>query len=217
MLLAVTVVFGAALCFFAPSIKTLNNTSYFTVDEDPDVRYQEDVVEKVFETGDFFVVAFREPDIFTFESLSLLKKLTEEIESLEEVQDATSLANVNDMVGGEDYFSVEKFLEEVPRDPEGLRRLKERALGNPLYLKNLISADGRTAAIVVFTYDRPEDPDYQKRLVDKVRAIVAPNGGAERFHLAGWPVTDTSLSQYMYRDLSKFVPLTFLFVVLTVV
>jgi len=201
---------------FAPFTKTVNNVDYFTLEDNPDVEFY-DRFKEIFGNDEFFVIAFENPDIFTPKNLTLIQNITEELEELEEAKDVISLTNVDDMIGGPDYFEVRKFLEDIPEGNSELKRLKKQATENPLYVKSLISHDARTAAIIVQTYDRPDDEDYRKRLLNKTKKILDPyRKDVDQFYLAGWTTTNLSLSQYMKKDIVKFIPITYILVALTV-
>ena len=206
-------------CFFisfVPSTKTVDNMDHFTLEDDPDVKFYDEVKE-IFGNDEFFVIAFKEVDIFTPKTLTLIRNITEELEDLEGAREVISLTNVDDMIGGPDYFEVRRFLEDIPEENSELEELKKQAIKNPLYVKNLISPDAKTAAIVVQTYDRPDDENYRKRLVNKTNEILDHyRKEVDKFYLAGWTTTNLSLSQYMKRDIAKFIPITYVLIGLTV-
>ncbi len=201
---------------FAPFTKTINNVDYFTLEDDPEIAYYEEFKE-IFGNDEFFVIAFEKDDIFTEENLTLLLELTEDLEFMEEAKEVNSLANVDDVIGEQDFFEVREFLRDIPSDPEVLRELREQALGNPLYVDSLISKDGRTASIVVEAFDRPDDEDYRLRLMEETQEILGRyRDRADGFHIAGWTYTNLSLSQYMKQDVARFIPITYLFITLAI-
>jgi len=216
LFMGLVLVFGAVFWAFNPFVRTVDNVDYFRLEGDPAAVFYEKFKE-VFGNDEFFVIAFETTNLFTTENLEVLRNITDAMEALDEPETVRSLANVEDIVGGKDYFEVRPFLEEIPREPDALEDLRKRALGNPLYVKNLVSADGKTAAIVVEAADRPDDWDYRKRLIQKTRQVLADyEKTAGQFYLAGWTYTNLSLSQYLKKDMMVFVPVTYLFITLTV-
>ncbi len=204
--------FGA----FAPFVQTVNNVDYFTLEDHPDTLFYEEF-KKVFGNDEFFVIAFQKPDLFTKENLELIKEITEKLENLEGVRDVLSLANVNETRGGDGFFEVHPFLQEIPETREALQELRSRALSNPLYVRQILSQDGTTTAIVVFPYDRPDNPDHRKCLLAATESILEPyRSDGNVFHLAGWTVINVSLSQYMKDDVLRFIPITYLLIGLTI-
>ena len=214
--LIASLIFALPFISFAPFVKTVDNVDYFTLEDDPDVEFYNEF-KKVFGNDEFFVITFEKEDIFTSKNLTLLKNITEELETIDEVREIKSLANVDDTIGGPDYFEVKEFLQDIPEDGSELAKLKEQAVSNPLYVKNLISPDARTAAIMVSTYDRPDDEDYRKRLIEKCEKILDHyRKDVNNFYLAGWTTTNFSLSQYLKKDMATFIPITYLLIILSI-
>ena len=211
--LGLSILIAIAFGSWAPFIQTVNNVDYFRLEDHPDQKYYEQF-QDVFGNDEFFVIAFEKEDIFTPENLRLLKDITTEVEKLGLARDVVSLANVDNIIGEDDYFYVQPFLADIPESPSQLEKLREQGVENPLYEKNLISSDSRSAAIVVFAYDRPDDPDYRQELIRQTREILEPYKADTDFYLAGWTITNYSLSQYMQRDLARFIPITYLLIAL---
>jgi hypothetical protein len=199
-----------------PKVKTVDNVDYFTLEHDPDIKFYDEIKE-IFGNDEFFIIAFKKEDIFTHDTLTLLKKITDELEQIEEIREVKSLANVNDTIGENDYFIVQKFLEEIPNKESDLAKLKTSALSNPLYINNFISIDGQTTAIVVSVYERPDDPGYRKRLIGQCEKILDKyKDRTGKIYMAGWTTTNLYLSQYMKKDIATFIPVTYIFITLAV-
>ena len=200
----------------APFIQFAKNVDYFELKNHPDTIFYKDF-KKIFGNDEFFVIAFEKDDIFTKDNLCILKEITQKLENLDSVRDVVSLANVNDIIGENDYFIVEPFLDKIPDTESEVLALKRRALKNQIYLRNIISSDGKTAAIVIFSYERPNDPDYRKNLLNDVHNVLRPyEKKGQEFHMAGWTITNFKLSQYMKNDLLKFIPVTYILITLTI-
>lgn len=200
---------GLALFLFAqiPRLTTISSVDVFLDWTHPSARYFREF-KKEFPKEEYFLIAFEDEALFSAPSLHRLRAVTEELAALEEVMDVSSLANVVDTVGDGDAFIAEKFLKEIPDDPAALEALRRRAVAHPLYRRQLVSTDGRVGAIVVYAHNRPEDPLYQARLLEKTEAILSrhPNPGGG-YRLAGYLVTNVALDDYMNRDLARFLPL----------
>ncbi len=207
-------VFGA-MCIFIPKIRTINNVDYFEIKDSPTTRFYE-YFKKIFGNDEFFVIAYTRKDFFSPSNLKILKILTQKIENSPYVRKVLSLANVDYIMGGNDFFEVDKFLEHIPSTLAECIKLKQKAITNPLYRDSLISRDGNTGAIVVFSKNREGDPDYREKLLKDTWRILAPYEGKISFHLAGWTVTNFALSRYMKSDLKKFIPLTYLLILIVI-
>ena len=124
--MVISLLVGATFGAFNLWVKTVNNVDYFKLDDDPD-RVFYDQIKAVFGNDEFFVIAFEADPLFSNARLTQLADITADLEALEEVESVTSLANVDDIIGGSDYFEVRKFLEDIPDDPEALASLKAQA------------------------------------------------------------------------------------------
>ena len=199
-----------------PKVKTVDNVDYFTLENDPDLLFYEKF-KQILGNDEFFVIAIKKDPLFTRENLELLKQITNDIEEINGVREVKSLANVNDTIGEDDFFMVRPFLEDIPEEADDLNKLKQSALDNPLYSKNLISTDGKTAAIVVSVYEKPEDPGFRKKLLKDCDAVLEKyEDRTGKIYKAGWTTTNLYLSQYMKQDIATFIPITYIFITLAV-
>ena len=162
--------------------------------------------------------------------------LEERVPFLSEV---TSLVNVRDIRGDEEGLRVEPLLGTLPATEEGLDRLRGRIMDSPLYRNYLISADGRTVAVLVeaLAFSPEEDgedliagfgkageefqPAHQDRIplkpgeneavLREVRKVVAEFDSPEfPLRLGGGPVFEAFFKEAMTRDLAVFLTLAFL-------
>ena len=210
-----SLLFALFFIAFNPFVKTVNNVDYFNLENDPEAKFYEHF-KTIFGDDEFFVISFESEDLFSKEILEMIQEITTSLENLDEVEKVTSLTNVNDITGGEDYFEVRRFIEEPPETKKEQDVYKTSALQNPLFVDNLISKDGRTTAIVVEPKIRPEDEDLRMRLIKTTRAILAPYENQNiLFHTAGDTTINFYLSKYLNTDTLIFVPVTYLLITLS--
>jgi predicted RND superfamily exporter protein len=214
--LVVSILISAPFFSNISKLKTVDNVDSFTIENDSDVQFY-DEFKKIFGNDEFFVISFKKDNIFTYDNLTLLREITDDLERIEEVREVKSLANVDDTIGENDFFIVQKFLETIPDNQADLAGLRKTAITNPLYNKNFISPDGKTAAIIISIYDKPDDPGYRKRLIgacdqylDKYKSRTG------EVYKAGWTTTNLYLSQYMKKDIATFIPITYIFITLAI-
>jgi predicted RND superfamily exporter protein len=208
-----TLLFIGLFATFLPQVKPRNNGYDFVVDRDPATVFFKEF-QKLYEKEDFFVIAYRRDDLFTESNLLDLKRLTDTLSELEGIKDVVSLANAADMRGTDDSFDADDFLREIPSTPSALAALRARAVSNPLYQRNLISEDGNTTAIIVYMPVQPSDGSYDvdkesRKLLKSIHACLEPyRKNGIRFALAGWPVTEHTMANYMRQDVMRFFPLS---------
>ncbi|MBK8869545.1 MAG: MMPL family transporter [Elusimicrobia bacterium] len=213
--LAVTAVVSGALMTQIPRLQTRTDVDVFYIPTDPFFKLSKQL-EKIYRRNEFFFIVFKDDALFTPSRLTNIGAITDALENLPDVEEVISLSNVNDMRGSDDAFIVEPFLYDRPDTADGLERLKQRALGKRLYRNRLISEDGTTTAISVFLPPH-SDGDLRLRVLNGVEKILAPyHERGYQFHLAGWPVVNVRLVQFMNADMGRFLPLTFLLALGTV-
>ncbi|MCP4672199.1 MAG: MMPL family transporter [Desulfobacula sp.] len=199
-----------------PKIKTVSSVDDFKLDGHPDFIFY-DQFKETFGNDEFFVIAFEDDTIFNKENLTMLLSITNDLESLEEVRKVKSLANIDDLEGSEDYFEVNRFLKDIPEKREQLKVLEQKAVSNKLYLSNLISPDAKTTAIIVYTYDKPDNADYRKNVILKTNLVLDKyRNNHFDFHLAGWTKINNDLSVFMEKDTLIFIPVTYLLITLLI-
>ncbi len=156
-----------------------------------------------------FVIAMETGGIFRRENLAALRRVGDAVSRLEGVRSVGSLARVSsfrfDREAG--WIEVRPFLEEIPEDPAELARLRERALANPVYRRNLVSEDGRTAALNVSLREMTDRELIRADLDGRIGAILAAESTPERrFHVSGRPHIKSRMYRTMTRDLAVLIP-----------
>ncbi len=201
------VVVNGLLAVPASQVRSDNSSKIFELAGDPDQQFF-DAYKQAFDTHDFFVVTMTCDDLFTRENLTILTHLTDWLGDLDGVEKATSLTNVEDIRGGQGEFLVESFLDEVPADAAALAALRQRALSKPLYVRGVISKDGKTAGIIVEMAEAATSDAARAQLVEAVHGHLRPLARPDRrFAIAGRQVTDYYLGTYLNRDMGRLMPL----------
>ena len=147
--------------------------------------------------------------IFHRESLSLIQRLTQDIEQLlREARDATEL-NPDDVLSlatisgvsfdddGEPGFKP--ILNEIPQTPEAMDALRRDVLGYELYRGTLVAEDGSAACILIRPENEQEADDVYRALCDLLEdyptndeRLVVAGEAAVRAHM-GEAVSDDAL------------------------
>ncbi|MBK8575685.1 MAG: MMPL family transporter [Elusimicrobia bacterium] len=209
------VLIGGFFAYHLPRLQARADMDDFFASSEPTFILHQSI-KKLYPRNDFFSLAYQSPRLFTPEGLKDLVDLTEQIESLPNIKEVVSLANVGDMRGTNDVFETKPFLAEFPSDEAALKQLQVRAINKPLYRNVLISSDGTATAIAVFL---PEDSARfsRRRALKDVEKIIAPyTARGYQFHLAGWPVTSVRLVEFMNQDVARFLPITMILVLGTI-
>jgi predicted RND superfamily exporter protein len=131
-----------------PRFKLDASADSLTLENDQDVNYFREI-SKNYSSGDFLIVTFTpHEDLFSDASLSLLRRLQDELAQIEGVSSVNSILNVPLL------FSPKQSLREVAKDPRTLetpgvdRELAKREfLESPIYREMILGSDGQTTAL----------------------------------------------------------------------
>lgn len=161
-------------------------------------------------SDDVYVIAEQTDDVFTYENLTVLSRVTDRIRQLPRVRNAESLVNTYSFFYDpeQDFVDVGPFIEEIPKDPAELAELRRRALDDPLYRKVLLSGDGRSTAINV-TFEAMTDGEFVELDLDgRIEQILTEESTAGRtFFVTGRPHIRSQAHHLMLGDLLTLIPL----------
>src|SRR5215510_3470177 len=166
-----------------------------------------DYVRKAFGSDETMVVALSADDVFSHDVLSRIAELVERLSRVEGVHHVTAITNVANVRGNEDGIDVRPFVTEIPTDVGELGALRQEALANPIYAGNLVSKDGRTAAIVIGFLDF-KDADFIDKGIDKqIDGIAREVAGPVQVFVTGGPHLKVAQVKYQIGGLLRSIPL----------
>ncbi len=193
---------------FLPSLVKDLRSDAFLADDNPALVYKRKVKEE-FGLSDPLVVAVvnrSDTGIFNPPTLRLIQSLTEEISGLPNINASrvASLSTEKNITATREGMEILPFYEDVPETPEELHALRRALEEFPLYVGNLVSADGKVALIVAEMVDEDSAGlSYKNTLAILARAEVPP--GVE-LHVAGEGAIIGYLGEYVDADARKLVP-----------
>ena len=149
--LLTTCIVAGFFVFQIPSISIDTSSEALLKKEDPSLleynRFRDQ-----FGRAELIVIAIQSPEIFSTAFLTNLQSFHQDLEAeIPYLREVTSLINVRRTRGEKDSLIVKDLLEDLPRTPMGLARLRQEVLSNPFYLNYLISEDAQVTAIIVET------------------------------------------------------------------
>ena len=203
-----TCVFG----FFAKDIRLDSSIESLLPQDDPEGRYYDDV-RTLFGSDEVGVVGVLADDIYTPDVLRKLQRLTTELGKIEGVQEVLSLANAVDPIA--DVLDPPPLVGNIPTTQAGLDKLRETLADRPIYLKNLVSEDGKAAAVNIFFSDTTGDELIARRIDGQIEAILDKERqtGPEQIFYTGLPRFKVYSAQVMQEDQARFIPLTLLAII----
>ncbi len=224
--LALSVLLGASL----PELRADTSTRSFLHRNDP-ARIEYDAFLEQFGSDQLILVMLQPERIFDPAFLDKLRGIHEAIrDEAPFVHDVTSLINVRETRGVDDELIVRGLLDDPPHSGAALDAIQRRARESPTYRNFVLSADGRTTAIVVelqtsvddegdelggFEDAEPTqvaeppilrlDSEQERAAVDAIVTIVdAAREPGLVVHVTGGPVTTAQLTDQMSEDMALF-------------
>ena len=143
--------------------------------DDPEKTYYEEI-RRQFGSDEIGVIGVIADDVYSPQVLQKIKRLTESISQIPEVRDVISLTNAPDVITSVARESA-VLVPDVNAPHAVLEELKKKLAAQPIYLKNLVSADGRAAAINVFFENLGDDEFFRRGIDDQIQALVSKENG----------------------------------------
>ncbi len=208
LLFLLTCAFG----LYAKDIRLDSSVESLLSQDNPDSRYYAEV-RQLFGSDEVGVVGLLADDIYTADVLRRITRLTEALEKIEGVQEVLSLTNAVDPIA--DVVEPPLLVKQIPTDQAGLDMLRDTLADRPIYIKNLVSEDGKAAAINIFFADMDDDEFMQRGIDEHIQALIDTERetGPEQLFYTGLPRFKVYSARAMQSDLSRFVPLTLLAIV----
>ncbi|MCG8697662.1 MAG: MMPL family transporter [Bacteroidales bacterium] len=148
----ITCVYGSTLI----KIDTSNENSFLESDS---IKIQTNHFEEIFGNDQYVIVLLENDDLFTHQSLTLVRELHEEL--LDSVLFVERILSINDLeftVGDEYGMVIEQIVPGViPTDPAELAKIKDKAFSKESFRKRLISTDGTQTLLTIKFLPFPED------------------------------------------------------------
>jgi hypothetical protein len=168
---------------------------------------------KTFGDDRVIIAALTTGDVFTDEFLSRLSRISARVAAINGVDETTSLVNLNAIRRQGNNIKIEPLISPArpgPREAREyeLRGLKEEITRDPLYARQFVSEDGRTAAINIFL--KPMDEARSRAVTEEVERTVKAEAAGDEVLLAGVPIIEARGISSMIWDIAVCSPLAFL-------
>lgn len=210
--IAVAAALTVALGVVAARIRVDSSIENLLPAHDPERLYYEDV-RKQFGSEEILVIGVFADDVFAPDTLARIDRLCEGLAAIDGVEEVLSLTTARGVEVVDDVLQVGRLMRELPATPEAAAAFRARAMANPLYRGNLVSADGRAAGISI-VFEPMSDEEFARRgIEDRVRALVAGFDGPERLAVTGLPTLKVNGARLMEQDTRTFTPLALVLVV----
>lgn len=205
--IAVTLLVTAVMAFFSAGLKIVIDPVTMAPQQHPYVQATKRI-DAAFGSKYLMVIAITpaQGDVFQAPVLGAVERITRGLEATPGVVRATmvSLAArpAKGIRGAGDAFEARPLMDGVPQSPAAMAALKAALQANPIYLGSAVSADFRTAAVLV---ELKERSDGFRAMVAPVQAVVdAAAVPGLRIALGGSPVYMATTEEFADRILWLF-------------
>jgi predicted RND superfamily exporter protein len=161
-------------------------------------------VKSIFGDDRVIIIALTADDVFDRNFLANLSALTARLKTVSGVDDVQGLTNIKAIRKSEGGLTVDRLIPANPTDAQ-LQQLRSSVTNDPLYVKNYVSADGKTAAIDVFL--KPLGEAETRSVAEDVERIAKEGAGGSELTVAGVPIMDARGIHSMLRDMLLLSPL----------
>jgi predicted RND superfamily exporter protein len=149
------------------------------------------------------IAALTTNEVFAPAFLEKLDRLTKQLAVAPGVAETQSLTNVKAIRRDADAIVIENLIPSrliyQSDASERLQSLKAAIVRDPLYVKQFVSADGRTAAVNVFL--KPLSESETRAAAEEIERIARAAAGEDEVILSGVPVIDARGIRSMLRDM----------------
>jgi predicted RND superfamily exporter protein/CRP-like cAMP-binding protein len=212
MTLAVMVAVTLFFANFAVHYKVDSSPENLLPGDDPEKVYY-DSIKKEFGDEEIAVVGIFADDVFAPSTLAKVEQLTQRLAAIEGVHEVVSLATVKGVEMGDFGLNTGRLMRRVPTTKEEADALRKKVLANPLYLKNVVSPDGKATGLTVVFDNMTDELFLDRGIEEKIRALVKEFQGPEQVAMTGIPTIKVNGGRLMERDVDKFTPLSMLLVI----
>ncbi|WP_299792156.1 MMPL family transporter [uncultured Shewanella sp.] len=219
------ILFSLLLLIFAisgiPFLTMNNDTRVFFSEENPQFKALE-ALENTYtkDQSIFFVIAPKNDDVFTRETLSAIEELTERAWTIPYSSRVDSITNFQHAYSMEDDLIVENLVENAQQlSDEDLVRIRNIALIEPMLLNRLISPSGHVSGVFVNSLypgesleEVPKISAYSYKLADELR-VKYPHLD---FYLFGSIIMDNAFGEIGLDDMMNLIPFMYLMLILII-
>ncbi|MBI5365619.1 MAG: MMPL family transporter [Planctomycetes bacterium] len=194
--------FGPAMIGVQPN----NSLRVWFLSDDPAV-ISYDRFSSIFGNDEVVVVMFHDPGgIYTVDNVSLIKELSDQLETLPEIRRVVSLSSGVHIRGEEDELKVEKLLARPPTGPEDVAALRARVHENPIFRNHIIAQDETSTFLLAYPQATDDIDVKRPALLAAIRRAADAVFGRfkKEYHLAGMGVVYNTLNEASMRDTEIF-------------
>ena len=199
-IIAAVIVLTLMFAFFARQIKMSSNLIDLAPEDNPELITLQDTL-RLFGSTTFVMVSVKADNVYSFSTLTKIKNISEELSQLDEVEDIIDplSARVFKYLFGMVVVKTSFPGGEIPESGEKIAKIKEEMLAEPILKNVVVSENGESLAI----YLKIKNGIDTQHLREKLTRIIEPYQGPEVFYLAGRPIIESWVKDYIRWDSAR--------------
>ena len=204
---AITILFliSALRLQFDSSLKSM-------VPKQPEFLQTMDEIDELFGGTTILVLAVESDSLLYEHTLSKFKAFADSLTEIDDIDKVVSLYTSTKISSSEDGFQINPLLVKLPKTDAEVDSLKEYLSKTSRVIGNIISDDFR---MMSFICQLTVSFDYDEHiLISKVEDLVNQFEGPENIYFAGMPLTRANVTTQMRRDMSIFLPVGLVLMIL---
>lgn len=209
-IIVVSVLISLLFGYFLKNLTINSDILSYLPQDDPVVVLFNEIGDK-FGGNSLAIIALENDNVFSHKTLVRVDRITSKFKDMDELSHVMSMTDIIDIKKTEDGLEVGKLVnnENIPKDKEELKRLREYTLSKSMYKGSLVSEDGKVTVIIT----RLKEGVDKIAVATDMRKMVESTTGNEKIYYAGIPFQIIMLTDIIKSDLVRLVPLVVLLVI----
>ncbi len=171
-----------------------------------------DEIDELFGGTTILVLAVESDSLLYEHTLSKFKAFADSLTEIDDIDKVVSLYTSTKISSSEDGFQINPLLVKLPKTDSEVDSLKEYLSKTSRVIGNIISDDFR---MMSFICQLTVSFDYDEHiLISKIEDLVNQFEGPENIYFAGMPLTRANVTTQMRRDMSIFLPVGLVLMIL---
>lgn len=211
--IAITLILTVFFTYFIKDIK-VNSDILSSLPNNDKTANLFNRIGKQYGGNDVAMIAFETDNIFSKESMMLIKQISDSIKTTKEIGSVTSLTDVLDIKSNEGGIEIGKLVDvnNLPQSKEQFDSLKKYIFSKDMYKGALISEDA-TATLIIAKIITGSDKEHVTNLIkSKIKKLNLPEN--VKIYYGGLPFTINEAGKIIIHDLIFLGPIAFLVIAL---
>ncbi len=151
-----------------------------------------------FGSSTFIMISVKSDDAYSLSTLTKIKNISDDLKRLPEIEEVLDPLNAKIFKYLFGMVVVKQSFPggEIPSSQEKIDQFKEEMLSEPILKNVVVSENGESLAI----YIRLKEDNNTEHLREKIIDIIDPYRGPEEFYIAGRPIIESWVKDYMQKD-----------------